>query len=94
MWKVILAMIPWDVVLPWIYARLTGVTNDVAKKLVDKATELVIEAETKLGGKPGEEKAKYVNEELSKVVSGASAFMLNLLRELAVAYAKKKGLIS
>jgi len=93
MWRVILAMIPWEAVIPWIFARLTDVSNEMAKRLVDKATELVIEAEEKLGGQPGEEKAKYVDQKLREILSDVSTFVINLLRELAVAYAKKKGLI-
>ncbi len=94
MWKVILAMIPWDVVIPWLFAKLTDLSQEAAKRLVDKATDLVVEAEEKLTGQPGEEKAKYVNEKLSQIVTEASTFVINLLREIAVAYAKKKKLIS
>jgi len=93
MWRAILAIIPWEAVIPWIFARLTDISTEMAKRLVDKATELVIEAERKLGSEPGEKKAEYVNEELSKIITGTSKFVINLLRELAVAYAKKKGLI-
>lgn len=93
MWKLILSVIPWEKVIPWLFARLADVSQDVADRLVKKATELVVEAEEKLGGKAGEEKAQYVNEKLNEIVTEASTFLINLLRELAVAYAKKKGLI-
>ncbi|RUM29097.1 MAG: hypothetical protein DSY42_07165 [Aquifex sp.] len=93
MWRVILAVIPWEKVIPWVFAKLTNVSMELANMLVKKATELVIEAERKLGNEPGEKKAEYVNEELSKIITGTSKFVINLLRELAVAYAKKKELI-
>ena len=68
-------------------------SEEFSKFLVKKAVEFVVEAEKKFGRGKGELKAKYVNEKLSEILSETSKFVINLLREFAVAYAKKEGLI-
>ena len=93
MLSVILSIVPWEKVIPWLFAQLADISREAADRIVPRAVELVIEAEKKLGGETGKEKAKYVDERLRTILIGVSDFVINLLRELAVAYAKKKGLI-
>ncbi|BAI69021.1 hypothetical protein [Hydrogenobacter thermophilus] len=93
MWQVILAMVPWEKLILYVFAQLTGLSGELINKLVPRAVDLVIEIEKQLGDKPGKEKAEYFNSKLREILGGMSEFVINLLRELAVAYAKKKKLI-
>ncbi len=93
MWKVILAVVPWEVVIPWLVQRLTDLSDMAAKALVERAFDLVVEIEKKYGTGRGQEKFVAVKEELLKGFQGVSGWVINFVIELAVAYAKKKGVI-
>ena len=93
MWRAILAIIPWDSVLPWIYAKLAQISYDKSKQLIDIALNKVVEVERKYGNKEGELKAQEVKQYLYKQAHGLSKWAINFLIELVVGYAKRKKLI-
>ena len=93
MWKFILSLIPWEVIILEALKVLTRMSEKVIDKIVKEAVDFVVEAEMKYGSGKGKEKAKYVDQKLRGILTEASDFLINLLREFAVGYAKRKGLI-
>ncbi len=93
MWKVILAAVPWNVVLPWVVSRVSDISYKGAKALIDKAFDLVIQVEDKYGDGNGQEKFQEVKKNLLESFQDISGWVINLVIEMAVAQAKKKGLV-
>ena len=93
MWKVILAAVPWNVVLPWVVSRVSDISYKGAKALIDKAFDYVVKVESKYGDSKGQEKFNEVKKNLLQSFQDISGWVVNLVIELAVAKAKKEGLI-
>ena len=93
MWKAILSLVPWEKVIPWLVSKLAGVSDRYVQRLLDKALELVIQVEEEYGDGKGREKFEEVRQRLKKAYGDAKGWVVNLIIELAVGVAKKKGLI-
>jgi hypothetical protein len=76
-----------DMFIRKIILWLTGLTNLDFQKVVD----LIKEAEKMFDN--GADRAKWVKDKLVELFAIATPFILNLLVEMAVAYAKDKGYI-
>jgi len=86
--------LPLEEILAAIVSVIANIAFDAAKELLDRTIEKVAEVERKLGAAPGEEKARIVKQWLRENFGLAEKkWLVNLLVELAVALAKKKGLI-
>ncbi len=93
MWKVILAAVPWNVVLPWVVSRVSDLSYKAAKVLIDRAFDLVVQIEDEYGDGGGQEKFMEVKKSLLQSFQDISGWVVNLVIEMAVAKAKKEGLI-
>jgi len=93
MWRILLKFIPLEKLIPYVVAELTGYTKDLVFKLIDEAVNKVVEAERKYGRGRGSEKAQAVKKALKQAYDFVDDWIINLLVEIAVGIAKKKGLI-
>lgn len=74
--------------MKWLGRRIAGISKDEWYQVVDA----VVEAQ-QIEDASGEEKKSFVMETLKAIKVIASAWAVNIAVELAVGYAKKKGLI-
>lgn len=81
-------------VVTWLVSKLGNFTYETAKKIIDATLDKVARVERQLGAVPGEEKAVVVRKWLEENFDlKGSKWLINFILELAVALAKKKGLI-
>ena len=81
-------------VMAWIVSTVAEISYTAAMDILDATIDKVAEVERKLGASPGEEKARVVKNWLrDKFGLKETKWLVNLILELAVAYAKRKGLI-
>jgi len=92
MW--LLSKLATEEVVTWLISKLGGFTYEVARKILNATLDKVAEVERQLGAVPGEEKAVVVKKWLRERFGLKEAkWLVNFILELAVALAKKKGLI-
>ena len=75
------------IIIPDVFQWLTGLQAENFNSIV----EWVLEAEAKFNS--GTDKAEWVKKQIADILKVALPWVLNVSVELAVAYAKKQGLI-
>jgi len=93
MWKILLSFIPWEKVIPWFVSKLTGYSETFAEKLLNTTLNYVKEAEEKYGSGNGQRKFEEVKKRIMKTYKEVAGWVANLVIEIAVGIAKRKGLI-